>query len=236
MRAVRFVLALILLSIALDALAASQTEAGTALYFREKQPGTDFFSTRMLVTPRYLRIDNGKDGGDFILLDRRAHTVYSVSDEDRMVLVVHAQPVTLSPPAHFVQSVKRGTGHYPPVAGRQLVHYRLFTNDTLCNDVYAADGLLPDALAALREFAQTMAGQQAASLRITPKDMQDPCEMTNDVFLPGRQYAYGFPVRLADKTGNVRELVNYKQNERFAPSLFVLPHDFRRYSPGDLGP
>jgi hypothetical protein len=207
---------------------------GTVIYFQERQGGGEAWSTRMLLTPAYLRIDDGKDDADFVLLDRRARAIYNVNHGDKTVLVVRARPVAATPPQPFVAETKRDDETYPAIGGRRVLHYELFSNHARCYDVYAAPGLLPDAVEALREFAQTLAGEQASTLAYTPKEMQAACMLANNVFLPTRHLEFGFPVRQEDMAGNERQLVNYDENRILSPTLFQLPADFRRYSLSDL--
>ncbi|NNG11916.1 MAG: hypothetical protein HKM88_01570, partial [Halobacteria archaeon] len=60
----------------------------TVLLYQEQEAGTDSYPLRILVSPEYLRIDDGYPESDFTLLDRTARTVFSVSHEDRSILVV----------------------------------------------------------------------------------------------------------------------------------------------------
>jgi hypothetical protein len=71
-----------------------------------------------------------------------------------------------------------------------------------CYDLYAADGLLPGAVVALREYRLILAGQQALTAAVTPPEMQSSCDLANNVFLPVRHLEHGFPVRLTDMTAD----------------------------------
>lgn len=204
-----------------------------ALYFKQRDADSDFYPTRMLVTPAYLRIDGGKDdAGDFILLDRAARTIYSVNKTDRTVLVIKPLPVTLAAPTPFNNTVKEEAGAYPEVGGRPVRHYVLSTNGRQCDEVFAADGFLPDAAAALREYMQVLAGEQAAAAANAPPGVESACDLADNVFVPDRTLAYGFPVRQQDATGRIRQLVNYDVHFTPDPKLFVLPPDYRRYTTG----
>ncbi len=214
--------------------AASGNQVGTALYFEEQQRGSEPAPTRMLVTSEFLRIDYGKDDDDFILYDRKRPTIYSVTHADKTALVITPLKVTAKSPKPFIHRVKKDRESFPAVDGKAVVHYELFTNDRRCYDVFAAQGLLPEALPALEEYAQTMAGEQGATLAFTPKDVQDTCDIANHVFAPTRHLAYGFPVRLEDFTGKTRQLVNYERGKAFPPALFVVPEGYKRYRMQDM--
>lgn len=211
-----------------------QEQEGTALYFEEQERGSESAPTRMLVTPDFLRIDYGKDDDDFILYDRKRPTIYSVTHADKSTLVISPAKITAKPPKPFTHRVTKDRQSFPAVDGKAVAHYQLFTNDRRCYDLFAADGLLPETLPALREYAQTMAGEQGVSLAFTPKEMQDTCDIANHVFLPTRHLEHGFPVRLEDFAGKTRQLINYEQGKSFSPSLFSLPEQYKRYRLQDM--
>lgn len=216
------------------ALAAPAKQAGTALYFEEQERGSEPAATRMLVTPEFLRIDYGKDDDDFILYDRKRPTIYSINHADKSALVISPAKVTAKPPRPLTHRVEKDRQSIPAVGGKPVVHYELFTNDRRCYDLFAADGLLPEVLPALREYAQTMSGEQGATLAFTPQEMQDTCDVANHVFMPTRHLEHGFPVRLEDFAGKTRQLVNYEQGKTFSPSLFIVPEGYKRYRMQDM--
>lgn len=224
----------VVLLVVVGGCAAEGKQEATALYFTEVEQGTDSFQTRMLVTERYLRIDSGIDSEDFILFDRESPAIYSVNRADRTVLVIEPLKITLVPPKVFEHTVKKDPDGYPEVGGKPVLRYRLATNDSLCYDVFAADGLLPDATRALREYALTLAGEQADAMRLMPKELQSDCDLANNVFLPARHLEFGFPVRQQDMNGRMRQLTNYERGHQADPQLFVLPEEYRRYRPRDM--
>ncbi len=205
-------------------------QTATIMMFTEQEQGGAPYRTRMIVTPRYLRIDNGDDGGGFVLLDRSMHTVYSVSPMDKTVLVIKPRKITLGRPADFRQRVVKDKQKFPSVDGRRIVHYTLFTNNARCFDVYAAAGMLPDAVAALRDYHRVLAGEQAVTESKTPASFRSDCDLANYVFLPTHYLDFGFPVRQIDSAGTTRQLVDYKIAAPVTPVLFDLPADYRRYS------
>ena len=58
------------------------------LSYEEREAGTDSYIVRVLVSPGYVHFDDGYAASDFALLDRRSRTVFSVSHEDRSILVI----------------------------------------------------------------------------------------------------------------------------------------------------
>ncbi len=215
----------------------SCTEPSTpaaVLYFVEHEPGGEPYRTRMIVTAGFLRMDGGQDSQDFLLFDRADGSIYSVSSADKQVLAIRPRPVELKPPAKFTHRVVTDTAAFPAIEGRKVTHYELLTNEKRCYDLYAADGLLPGAVMALREYRLILAGQQALTAAVTPPEMLSPCDLANNVFLPVRHLEHGFPVRLADMTGRTMELVDYKTDFRVTADMLKLPEGYRRRSMEEL--
>jgi hypothetical protein len=215
-------------------------ERATALYFVEDDSAADTTPVRMIVGQKFLRIDGGEEGKDFLLYDRAARVIYNVSATDRLILVIPARPAPSGKPPKLYHRTKRDTASFPAVGGRPVVHYRLITNGRLCYDLYAADGLLPSAVSALREYREALAGEQTAAIGFTPSEQKAPCDLTNHVYLPSRHLVHGFPVRLVEfdardpKRRRVTELKNYRTEFEVAPDLFRLPEDFRRMNLKEL--
>ena len=215
----------------------SCTEPSTpasVLYFVEHEPGGEPYRTRMIVTAGFLRMDDGQDSQDFLLFDRADGSIYSVNSADKQVLVIRPRPVELKPPAKFTHRTVTDTTTFPAVEGRKVTHYELLTNEMRCYDLYAADGLLPGAVVALREYRLILAGQQALTAAATPPEMQSACDLANNVFLPVRHLEYGFPVRLVDMTGRSMELVDYKTDFRVTADLLRLPAEYKRLTLEEL--
>ena len=204
------------------------TVSATVVYFSDHEQGSEAYRTRMIVSADYLRMDDGQDGRNFLLFDRADATIYSVSSGDRQVLVMPRRTVDIKPPIRLIRHVVVDTAPFPAVGGHAVAHYELMTNRQRCYDLYAADGLLPDVVVALRQYHAALAGQQAATLAVTPPEFQSPCDMDNNVFSPVRQLDYGFPVRLVDMTGRTTQLLDYKTGFHASADLFQLPPDYKR--------
>lgn len=214
--------------------ACSMTAPATVVYFSDHEQGGEPYRTRMIVTAGFLRMDDGQGSNDFLLFDRADGTIYSVSSEDRQILVMRYRPVDIRPPKKFTQEVVPDAASFPAVDGRKVIHYKLLTNRKPCYDLYAADGLLPGVVQALRQYRVALAGQQAVILAVTPPEFQSPCDLANNVFLPARHLEYGFPVRLVDMTGRTTQLLDYKTGFRATADLFKLPADYPRRTLNEL--
>jgi hypothetical protein len=208
------------------------TAPGTLLYFVEREPGGEPYRTRMIVTVGFLRIDGGAGSKDFLLFDRADGTIYNVSSADKQILVIGHRLMLPAPP-DLKSKVAPDDQQVPSVGEHKVRHYRLLTNEKLCYDLYAAEGLLPEAVLALREYREALAGEQAVTVPALPKGMQSPCDLANNVYLPARHLAHGFPVRYADMTGRTSELVDYA-DYRAEAAVFQLPKNYRRMLIEDL--
>lgn len=214
--------------------------ADTLLNFTEQDRGGTPYATRMLVSQDYLRIDDvrpeeGENAG-FVLLDRKARTVYSVSPGDKTILMIKPLPIALQRPESFALSVERDKESIPKVDGKKVVHYRLLTEREPCMEVYAAAGLLPQVVTALREYLEILAGEQAQTEMHILKIERSLCDLADLVFAPARYLDHGFPVRQVSHNGHARQLVDYKIDAVLEDGWYTLPQDYRRYSIGDMVP
>lgn len=204
------------------------TTPAAELYFVEHEPGAEPYRTRMIITAGFVRMDGGADDLDFLLFDRADGTIYSVTGSDRQILVIRPRPLDAAPPDGLKHEVVRDSASFPAVGSHTVSHYELLTNGKRCYDLYAAAGLMPEAVAALRHYREVLAGQQAKILPYTPTEMQSPCGLANNVYLPARHLEHGFPVRLVDMTGRTIELVDYDTEFRATAAMLRLPGDYKR--------
>src|SRR4030065_689615 len=191
--------------------AACTDKPSPTIFLSSTESGPDGdYPVRMLVSEKFLRIEDCDTQDGFIVFDRAARTIYSVSHSGKSTLVLHARPVTVPMPKQFEHKVLREKETLPSVDGKSVAHYRLLTNGERCFDVYAADGLLPEAVAALREYHETLAGEQAAMQTNMPIGMQSACGLADQGFLQARYLAAGFPVGQGSRAGVTRQLGGYQ--------------------------
>lgn len=209
-----------------DAESAAQTRADLAM-FLEEEPGIEAYPTRMLVTEDFLRMDDGVDGGDFILFDRKARTISSVSHANQSILRIYPHAVTIESPIELEhEEVSRTDPNAPTIGGRAPVHLQFTTNDETCVQVMAVPGLLENVRAALIEYRETLAGEQSLNLYKTPADLQTPCMLSDLIFAPSRHLQGGFPVQQWDPSGYSRALVDYREDAVVDSALFEIPLEY----------
>lgn len=210
----------------------------SVVYLIEHESDFEPTRTRMIVTAQFLRIDDGGDRGDFLLYNRGERTIYNVSVSDSLILVIGPQAVGAAPLA-LDHQIERDGADTPDVGGKKVRHYRLLTNGETCYDLYAAEGLLPEVVTALREYRESLAGEHAEALSFTPAEMQTPCDLANNIYAPARHLAHGFPIRVDETNGRDRdrvrttELVDYQRGFAADDALFRLP-DYRRMTIQEL--
>ncbi|MBU1192799.1 MAG: hypothetical protein KKA36_02790 [Gammaproteobacteria bacterium] len=205
---------------------AAQAQA-TLLMWEEQEAGVAPYSSRMLVTENYLRSDDGHDDGDFILFDRQTQRIYSVSHEQRSVLVIEAsQPPEMVPLQPPLQDSLQPDPEAPKIAGQSASHFQLSSGDQVCLQATVVPGLMPDVVAALREMQAVLAARQYRDLDKTPEDYRTPCFMANYIYAIDRHLQAGFPVLELRQDGWQRALLDFHSDQPVAAELFSVPKGY----------
>ena len=213
---------------------APQTVTGVnILSYEEREAGTDIYTVRVLVSPGYVRFDDGYAASDFALLDRRSRTVFSVSHEDRSILVIEYQPGDVAlPPDIKLTETRTPDDAAPAIAGKQPVHINYLASGDLCFQAVTVPDVMGDAVAGMAEYAEVLAERQLNNMESVPESMQTPCFLSRYVYAAARQYRDGLPVQEWDDTGYFRTLTDFSENETVPAALFELPGAYERFSPG----
>lgn len=206
----------------------------TIVDLKVTEVGSQQYRSRLIVTSNFLRFDDGKNGGDFLLYDRKKKTIYNTSTQDQTILVIRNQKVALPEKKDWTHNVDSDNQESPSVGGKTVKHWVLLTNNLVCYDLYAARDLLPDVTRALAEYRRVLATQQAEIFVNTRDRQRDVCDLANNIYLPDRYLKYGFPIRYRDRDGRGEELIDYKENVTVKPGLFKLPAGYKEYSISDL--
>lgn len=222
-------LATVLLALCPPALQAAPV---ATLLYEMAEPGVDAAPARYLITPDYLRLDDGAEAGDFVLYDRKARVIYNVVHADRTIGEIHWRAVKQPPPQSLhlnEREVGLGEGA-PRVGGRTAVRRQLYAGERLCLDAVVVPGLMPDAVAAMADMQKVLAGEHAALIPHIPADVQDACDLAINVYAPGWPLRFGLPIQQHEYNGRRWSLVDFRADVEMAPTLFTLLADYRRFN------
>jgi hypothetical protein len=208
----------------------------SVLVYEMAEPGVDGYPARYLVTPDYLRLDDGQDAGDYVLYDRRTRIIYNVVHADRTIGEVHWRAVQQPMPRDLrmrEEALALGADA-PNVGGRTPFRRQLYVGERLCLDAVLVPELMPDARAALAAMQDVMAGEHAAMIPHIPADMQDYCDLALNVYKPGWASRLGLPVEQLEFNGRRWSLVDFRAEVEMAEALFTLPTDYRRFNISEM--
>jgi len=195
--------------------------------YMEREAGTDTYPVRILVTPDYVRYDDGYDESDYALLDRRSRTLYSVAHENASVLVIENHPVSDPLPAELSLTEERiEDNDAPAIAGKQPQHVKYLANGTPCYQAVSAAGLMDEAVAGMAEYATALGERQRGSMQSVPETMQTPCFLSRYVYATARHYSHGLPVQLWDEAGFYSSLTDFNAGGTVPATLFEVPDDY----------
>lgn len=217
--------------------AAAQASAveSVMLLYQAHEPGIDPYPSRILVTDRYMRMDDGVDEGDYVLFDRQSRLISSVTHNDQTVFEIPAREISLKPPVALEKRSEQGeVGKAPKIDGKTPQQHSLYVNDILCYNVVAVPGLMADVVKSLRDFRQVLAGEHARALPSIPADMQEPCDLALHTFHPGWLLQFGLPIQEWDEAGRGQMLMDYQLAYEVDVKLFKLPENYRHYRSDDF--
>ncbi len=187
----------------------------TRLHYVDQDPGDPPYATRILVTPDFLRMDGGEDGGDFVLLDRRQRRVINVLRDSKLAMVF--MPGTLpAQPADW----KARLATKPGAPGTQ--HFSLTVNGVVCSEGVAARRAAPDAARAMAELKAILAATQYRVWRDSPRELQHDCDLANQVWDSGTTLELGLPLEEREFGGRTRQFES-QSKEPLRPELFRVP-------------
>lgn len=202
-------------------------EQASLLVYRVWEEGAEPYISRVLVTPDYVRLDEGAGGG-YTLLDRQQEILYNVSPEERTVLVMNPTGTVPEDDSGLIldQEIKPDD-KAPSIAGQRPTDVRLFANGELCGELVVVEGLMPEAVDGLIELKQVLARIQAATLEAMPLDMRTPCDLATNVYAPDRSLRFGLPIQ-ERAAGRSQSLVDFTAEFEADDATFAVPADFDR--------
>ncbi len=205
------------------------------LVYRVSEPGAAPYISRILVTERYLRMDQGRADDGFILYDRRQQIIYSVNSADRTILQISPIQSERPLPDGMKQRAEPVDDQaLPELKGGETEYWRFFVNDELCRSAIVAPELMPGATRAYAEYLDLLAAQHYSTLQAIPPELQDACEQTVHVFTPLAVLDKGLVVREWGEAGGLQELLDYRERFEVPADSFSLPEGFQRTRLGEL--
>lgn len=211
--------------------AVSAAVKATVVWYLEQESGTEPFKVRYIITPDYLRSDEGGNGEGFVLLVRKDKRIYNVVPENRTVLEIDGDGVLPSVPASLSLEVREAIDNNAPrLEGKAALTLDLFADGELCHSAVVVPGLLENVRQALGEFQRVLAVQQTRTLNNTPEDLRTPCFLANTVFSADYHLGRGMPLLEWRIDALNKELLNYETDVELPESLFELPKDYTHFS------
>lgn len=190
--------------------------------YQDQEPGSLPYLSRYIITPDYVRIDQGRDQDNFLILDRKKHELFEVQHDRHEVLAIPTEKVKLSKAAKL-QATQ--TDSPAPTRGKGASERQVMLKQQVCARVISIPQY-PEVADVLREFRQVLAAAQWRTWQGTPDDIRQPCDLQLQVLKPGQEYAAGMPLEMRYANGLTRVL---QQVDEIAdrPELFIVPVDYK---------
>lgn len=211
---------------------APENKTSVKIDFVEFEKYVEPYPTRLIVTDKFMRFDDGEGSTSFILFKRDSDTIYSVNDTDRTVMSMGLRKIDLEPPMKLeLEEHNLGTlEDAPSIQGMEPLHFQFTANGDICYDVVAVKGLMPDVVDALQAFTAVLANDSKVTFNNIPADLHNACDMSMSTFAAGRHFKHGFPIQEWSANGAGRSLVDYDENYTPDPALFELPEEYQHFS------
>jgi len=218
---------------------AKDTQEVYRLTYIEREPGTGEYEVTMLVSDRYIRIDEvGEDSG-FIIYDDEKKVIYSVGHQDRSILVIrqHKFSEKNSPTKANVEYLQLADA--PTVSGRNIYNYRVFVNtgagvvdeEETCTEIQLVEGLLPEVRGILQNYQKVMSGQQVKMTDNKINEMQTSCFYADQIYNLGAYYEKGLPIQEWHSNEHLKMLTTYNKIS-VDSDKFRIPENYRQFSIG----
>jgi hypothetical protein len=207
------------------------------LLYIEREPGVDDYEVTMLISDRYIRIDETNENSGFIIYDDEDKIIYSVSHADESVLVIkqHSFSIADLPVKFEVEYLQLADA--PTVSGNEIYNYRVFINKTsnkgeseeTCTEIQLVENLLPEVRKLLHNYQNVVSGQQVKMTDNKITYEQTACFFVDQIYNSGAYYEKGLPVQEWHSNDRSKILTSYKKitvNE----SKFTIPEKYRQFS------
>jgi len=203
------------------------------LHYLEREPGVDDFEVTMLVSDRYIRIDEIGDDSGFIVYDDEEKVIYSVSNFDKSVLVIKEHHFTAKDsPAEFKLEYLQ-LSDAPPVSGNSVFNYRAYsgegTAEETCMEVQLVENLLPEVRVLLKNYQKVVSGQQVKMVDNKITDVQTACYFVDQIYNTGAYYEKGLPIQEWHSNERSKILTSFKK-VTVDKDKFNVPDSYNQFS------
>jgi len=207
------------------------------LSYIEREPGVDDYEVSMLVSDRYLRVDEQDEASGYIVYDDHDKVIYSVSHFDKSVLVIKEYPFLEkdSPVKPVVEYLQLADA--PSVSGNDIYNYRVYVengkgdadNEDTCTELQIVEKILPDVRKMLRNYQKVVSGQQVKTVDNKITDIQNACFYADQIYNTGAYYEKGMPIQEWHSNERSKILTSYKK-VTVAMDKFSIPEQYRQFS------
>lgn len=209
------------------------------LTYMEREPGTDEYEVTMLISDRYIRIDETDEDSGYILYDDKKKVIYSVTHQDKSILVIkqHKFSVDSSPVKAKVEYLKMADA--PMVSKKHIYNYRVFVNkgaavldkEETCTEIQLVEDLLPEVRGILKNYQMIVSGQQVKMTDNKVTDMQNSCFYADQIYNTGAYYRRGLPIQEWHSNEHSKMLMTYHKISVDSDE-FKIPENYHQFSIG----
>lgn len=207
------------------------------LSYIEREPGTDEYEVTMLVSDRYIRIDEAGEESGYIVYDDKDKIIYSVAHHDKSILVIKQQTFSeeTSPVKANVEYLQLTDA--PSVDGKNIYNYRVFigvddgkeAEEETCTEMQIVEGLLPEVRGILQNYQKVVSGQQVNMVDNKITEFQTGCFYVDQVYNSGAYYEKGLPIQEWHSNERSKILTTYNRIS-IDPDKFRIPESYRQFS------
>jgi len=197
----------------------------------------DDYEVTMLVSGRYIRVDEQDEASGYIVYDDRDKVIYSVSHFDKSVLVIKEYGFSEkdSPVKSVVEYLQLDDA--PTVSGGDIYNYRVYVDngkgnadsEDTCTEIQLVEKILPDVRKMLRNYQKVVSGQQVKMVDNKITDMQNACYYADQIYNTGAYYEKGMPIQEWHSNEHSKILTSYKK-VTVAMDKFSIPEQYRQFS------
>ena len=203
------------------------------LQYVEREPGVDDYNVTMLVSERYIRLDEDGENSGFIIYDDEKKTIFSVSHHDESVLVINEFDFSESDMPAEIEIEYLQLADAPKVSGNNIYNYRIFAKEKdieeTCMEIQLVENLLPDVAQIMKNYQVVISGQQVKMTDNKLTDMQTACFFADQIYNRGAYYDKGFPIQEWHSNERSRILSTYKKTD-VNPDIFAIPDGYNQFS------